>query len=875
MDERSMQRGNLERYLTRRWGLLAIAWLTIAFVAAGIIVAIPHNEAARAAGAVISISPSSRNYAPPDSLIGVTGSQFTANETVTIYWNYTGPGTGTLEGSPNASSTGGFTFNFTTPLAASGTYTIAAVGQVSGSIATGTFQLLPGLSVFPEAAGSGTPIQVTGNDYGAGETVKVYWNNSGSHQGTLLGSGVGDSTGSFTINAVVPTGTTPATVSIAGIGQTTNNVARFKFTHYPPTLALAPLSGAANSKLTLSAYGFAGGEAVQLFWNNGPTPVASGTADFHGYLAPVTITIPAGLTAGPYTVKAVGQTTQLVIKNIFTVVNPGSSLSLASGPVGADIGVSGQGYAPNETVNILWNYTGPGTGTKVASFTTGLSGTIHGSFTVPAASTSSYNVATVGTTSGMVTQNTFTVSNGLLAIPSNSAPGTNVNAAGTGFQANEPVKLYWDSTSGILLTTATADANGNISQSVALPTSATPGSHTLIAVGQVSSTSFTAAITVNTNWSDFGLGEALHRQNAYENTLSAANVGSLHVKWTANIPNNNLGDSSPVYANGVIYMTTASDTLNAYDALGGTLKWQFDPQTAFVNLGSALVDPANNLVFFGSMAHQNPGSPSPFYALDAQSGTLKWSVILPNNQYSFPTLAFQNIYIGTSLAHNSSGTVYALDEIAGNVNWHYTTVGGVWTAIGADTGTNTVFVSSGDPGFYVFAFNATTGAVRWQIQVPNSTADLDPGSGLPVANGLVYTSSKNGNVYALHESDGTVAWSRQIARISVDDVSTPAIASNGNLYVGSRDGFLYDLNATTGAVVWKAAKVGPIDSSPVIANGVIYFASLNNSFYALNANTGAVLWTFATGAKSYSSPVVVNGWLYCGSDDGKLYAFSL
>src|SRR5260221_8907496 len=165
MDERSMQRWHIEPYFTRRWGILAIAWLTIAFVAAGIIVAIPHNEAARAAGAVISISPSSRNYAPPDSLIGVTGSQFTANETVTIYWNYTGPGTGTLEGSPKASSTGGFTFNFTTPLAASGTPTTAPMGRVFCFIAPGAIHLLSRLLVFPEDAGSGAPLQVRGDDY--------------------------------------------------------------------------------------------------------------------------------------------------------------------------------------------------------------------------------------------------------------------------------------------------------------------------------------------------------------------------------------------------------------------------------------------------------------------------------------------------------------------------------------------------------------------------------------------------------------------------------------------------------------------------------------------------------------------------------------
>ncbi|HEY6540615.1 MAG TPA: PQQ-binding-like beta-propeller repeat protein [Ktedonobacteraceae bacterium] len=811
----------LEQYSVRKWGIITIGWLMIAAVVGGIIVALPYNHAAHAAGATISISPTSRNYAPPDSLIGVTGAQFAAHEVVNIYWNYTGPGSGTLEGSPNASSSGGFTFYFTTPLAASGTYTIGAVGQTSGSVATGTFQLLPGLSVFPEGAGSGTPIQITGNDFGAGETVNVYWNNSNGHVGTLLGSGVGDSTGTFTVNAVVPTGATPAAVSIAGIGQTTGNIARYKFTHYPPALALAPLSGSANAQLTLSAYGFKGGEAVKLFWNNGTTPVASGVTDFHGYLAPVVITVPAGLAPGAYNVKAVGQSTLLAITNTYTVVAPQSNLTLTSGPVGTRVAIAGQGYSPGETVTIFWNYTGPGTGTNVASFTAGLAGAFQGSFTVPTAGNGSYAVGAVGAASGRITQNSFTVSNGLTANPANSAPGTITTAAATGFQANEAVNVYWDSASGTPLATANADGNGNLSQAVTIPAGTTPGSHSLIAVGQLSHTSFTTGVTVNTNWADFGLGEALHRENTYENTLGVSNVGNLKLKWSASQVINNLGDSSPVYANGIIYLTTASGTLNAYDAISGVLKWQYDPKTAFVNLGSALVDPANNLVFFGSMAHQNPGSPSPFYALNAQNGALLWSIILPNNQYSFPSLAFQTVYIGTSLASDSSGSIYALDEMTGNVNWHHTTVGGVWTAVGADTSTNTVFASSGDPGFDVFAFNATTGAVRWQIQVPNSSQDLDPGSGLPVANGLVYTSSKNGNVYALRESDGSIAWTRQIAKISVDDVSTPAIASNGTLYVGSRDGFLYALNATTGAVIWKAAHVGPVDSSPAIANGVV------------------------------------------------------
>src|SRR5207245_7406586 len=87
------------------------------------------------------------------------------------------------------------------------------------------------------------------------------------------------------------------------------------------------------------------------------------------------------------------------------------------------------------------------------------------------------------------------------------------------------------------------------------------------------------------------------------------------------------------------------------------------------------------------------------------------------------------------------------------------------------------------PSFQILALDANTGATKWQIVVPNSFEDLDPGSAMVVANGFVYFSDKNGSVYALHESNGAVAWSTQIAKLSADDVSTPAIGANGVLYV--------------------------------------------------------------------------------------------
>ncbi len=709
----------LARHLLGKWKWFTCSVLIFAFVIAGVIVGLPHNFAARAAGAAITITPAARSYNPPDSLIGVTGSGYAANETVNVYWNYSGPATGTLEGSPKSTGSGSFTFYFTTPLAPTATYTIAGVGQTSGSVATGTFKLLPGLFGNPQGAGAGTPIQLTGNDFGAGETVNVYWNYFGAGTGNLLGTSTSDNTGSFTLNTSVPLSSNLATggVNIAGVGQTSKTTGFYKFTYYAPTVALAPLNGSANIPLTVSAYGYKGREKVSIFWNNGTTAISVGTTDLHGYLAPRSFKVPAGTAPGSYPVKVVGQITSFSATNTYTVVAPSSSLQHSSG--------------------------------------------------------------------------------------------------------------------------------------------------------------FTAPITTGASWANFGQGPQNTRLNSSENTLGSGNVSNLQLKWSATVGTNNLGSPSPVYANGVVYMAGPTGALVAYDATTGNVKWQFDPKTGFPNISTPLVDPASGLVFFGTLGHQNPGTPSPFYAVDAQTGALKWSVILPCNEFGEPTLAFQTIYIGTSLNAGTTGTVYALNEMSGKVKWHLTTGGGVWRAIAADPNTQTVFAGVGDPGFQILALDATTGAIKWQIQVPNSSEDLDPGSAMVFANGLVYFSDKNGYVYALHENDGSVAWATQIAKLSADDVSTPAVGSNGVLYVGSLDSYLYALNATTGAVVWRASNVGGLDSSPALANGVVYFASFNSNIYALDATTHAVLWTFQTGGKSFSSPIVVNGWLYCGSGDGKLYAFSL
>ncbi|HET9999244.1 MAG TPA: PQQ-binding-like beta-propeller repeat protein [Ktedonobacteraceae bacterium] len=850
---------------------LTLLIVTLAFIIGGAAIIIPGNFIAHASGASITVLPKSAAYSNQLS-IRLTGAGFAANESVKVFWDYSGPGTGTLKVTVTASATGAFSTHFPMPLVPTGTYTVAAVGQTSGSVATGITQILPQMYLSPRASGVGTTIFFFGNAYAAGESVNIYWNYTGPGTGTLLTTALANSTGSFKVTAKVPSGTAAGTIPVVAIGQTSNASGTFGFILYPPLLALAPLSGAPGTLLTTSAYGFAAFEKVNVFWNNGTTASASGTANANGYLAPVMITVPASAMPANYTVKTVGVKSQTVITNTFSVVGPGTLFSTSSGPVSSRLTLSGFGYTPGETINTQWNYTGPGTGTTVATVAAGVDGAFTTTFLIPTAIAGGYAVAAVGATSHIVTHHTFTINSAVATDPSTASPGTSTNASGSGFQAGETVQFFLDNATGTPLASAPASSAGNVTAPIALPTSTTPGAHTIIGVGQTSGLSFNTPLTIDTSWGDFGFDTAHHRYNPNEFGVGTGNVASLVSKWTAASATGLR--SSPVSGNGIVYMGSHDGILTAYNASTGAVKWVFNTNTQFEIASAPLLDAQAGLVFVGTMGFEDSGIPSPFYALNAKTGALLWSVILPWNNFGFPSLAFNTIYIGAS-HEGGNAMINALDEFTGHIIWQHATNGGDWGAVAADTSTHAVFTGVGNPANQILSLDASTGALNWSYPVPNSGGDDDVGSGITVANGLVYADSKNGTLYALNEGTGTLAWSTPVGTANIGNVSSPTIGPDSTLYVGSLDGNLYALNSTTGAVLWKTHVGGGIDSSPAIANGVVYFASFDKNIYGVNASTGAVLWKFTMGKMSYASPVIVNDWVYCAANNGTIYAFGL
>ncbi len=157
--------------------------------------------------------------------IGVLASAggFTPFETVDLVAYATAPttiGTATADASGVANLAGHLP---QTPFGACG---LQAVGQSSGTVASGIISVRPWLSAIPNSGAAGTTVTVTGFGYAAGEAIGVAWSNPQ----TSLGSATANKNGTFSGQFVIPSGAAAGTDDVVARGQRTGAVAEAQIT---------------------------------------------------------------------------------------------------------------------------------------------------------------------------------------------------------------------------------------------------------------------------------------------------------------------------------------------------------------------------------------------------------------------------------------------------------------------------------------------------------------------------------------------------------------------------------------------------------------------------------------------------------------------
>ncbi len=247
--------------------------------------------------------------------------------------------------------------------------------------------------------------------------------------------------------------------------------------------------------------------------------------------------------------------------------------------------------------------------------------------------------------------------------------------------------------------------------------------------------------------------------------ITKSNVNSLRVAWTWTLsPGAN--EATPLVHDGVMFLHTSGDKLEALDAATGDLLWQYARLLPpGVNAGNKrAIAIYGNKVYLGT-------SDVHVVALDVKTGRVLWDQPLTEERgfglSGGPLVAKGKVMIGTSGRVAGKNYIVALDAETGNLAWRFNTIaqpgepggdtwndhtaeerngGSVWIAGSYDSALNLAFFGVAQTydtallakpvrpgvktdGLYTdctLAINPDTGKLVWYYQhLPNDQWDLD------------------------------------------------------------------------------------------------------------------------------------------------------
>jgi outer membrane protein assembly factor BamB len=217
-------------------------------------------------------------------------------------------------------------------------------------------------------------------------------------------------------------------------------------------------------------------------------------------------------------------------------------------------------------------------------------------------------------------------------------------------------------------------------------------------------------------------------------------------------------ESSPLVANGLVYVGDWLGKVYAFDVRTGKRRWTF--QTGDKVKGAVAV--SGRRLYVGSYDGH-------VYALYARTGRLIWRASGQarlgghGTFYSTPAAAYGRVYVGST-----DGKVYSYGAATGKLRWSQSTGGYVYGS--PAVWRQRILIGSYSGTF--FSLDAATGDVRWKFRANG------PISGsATVLHGVVYFATLKRRTYALNAATGRLLWSFPDGKYS------PVVADAERLYL--------------------------------------------------------------------------------------------
>lgn len=340
---------------------------------------------------------------------------------------------------------------------------------------------------------------------------------------------------------------------------------------------------------------------------------------------------------------------------------------------------------------------------------------------------------------------------------------------------------------------------------------------------------------------------------------SAASVLPLnrtpaHARWSFKA-NAKIRSTAAVTDSSVIF-GSETGRLYALDLQTGTEQWSLDTGGAI----SSQLLLADGKVIFLTLSGR-------VMAVNAATGVQAWSLNTGAEYYqsyghhlASALLVEDRVYIGSS-----SGKIYGLALATGEQQWVIDLKSAIHTKPALVDGI--LFVSSDTA---VHALDIATSKQLWSVplQMPASPA---------VAKNTLVVGSRGFFVHAFDATTGAERWKLSHG---IDWVSGGAVIVDGVVYIGSSDSKKYQaIELDTGKLKWEVGTGANVFATPAFNNDISYISSGDSysdgtpghgMVRAIN-KTGQPVWSL-NGKNFFASPMVKGDLVYIGSDDGFFYA---
>lgn len=222
------------------------------------------------------------------------------------------------------------------------------------------------------------------------------------------------------------------------------------------------------------------------------------------------------------------------------------------------------------------------------------------------------------------------------------------------------------------------------------------------------------------------------------------------------------------------------------------------------------------LMFVESLNHR-------LYAVEVESGVIKWVSYYPRQIQYPPYFGEQSIYLV------SDETLFSTSREFGLMEWRKPLTFAV-SACPVLGESGLLFVPSWENR--LFCFDTGGKILTWQVRLDGDILGNPAYEG-----GLIYVPCTDGNLYCVKDT-GEISWKFP----TKGPLNFGPRAKEGNLVFASADNSVYSINRYNGAKIWEARIGNEIIDSPEIIGKIVLVQPEGRGITAVALETGKILW---------------------------------